>query len=68
MRKVTILSEIDVEHLSFALSNLTRDQIFNLIVDLDNRMLDYDFTVRLKNHFVEVIKSEEDALDWGYDG
>lgn len=49
-----------------AANQLSNDDLFNLIKSLDDKIAEYDFTLRLAKHFIKIIKKElvhEPTLD-----
>jgi hypothetical protein len=39
--------------------DMDEDEVFELIIKLDNKMQCYEFTERLRNHFINEIKEED---------
>lgn len=40
--------------------DLSKDELFNFIVKLDLCVAEYDFTERLRNHFIKEIEKEDE--------
>lgn len=57
---------VDVESLAFDLANSGSDEdAFELITRIDELIMDYDFTVRLRDHFAEIIAKENEVIAKG---
>jgi len=62
MSKILVSADVDVETVVDCIVEEPYDTIFKVIVDLDNRVADWDFTKRLAEHFkAEMAKYELDV-------
>lgn len=59
--KVLLNVEVNRTAIVDALTELGQDELFGVITDLDNMVADYNFTRRLRDHFVAAIKAEDEA-------
>lgn len=61
---VEILATLSLEDLVDRLTDqLTDEELFTLIRDIDITVADYDFTKRLRDHFVAEIDKEESKAE-----
>lgn len=57
---VSIESEVNLQSLVFQLvNNVSDDALFQLIMDIDTQVADYDFTKKLRDAFDEEIRQED---------
>jgi len=48
---------------STVVKSLSRSECFEWIRDMDNQVAEYDFTLKLAKHFIQVIKDEIEGDD-----
>lgn len=59
---IEVLAQIDIDDfVTNFVSSYSRDDIFNLIVKIDDEVEDWEFTKKLKEHFEKVINDCIDA-------
>lgn len=62
--KITVSVDIDPEILAFSLAHsMNRKELYRLIVDLDEAVSEYDFTEKLRDHFAEIIRKEDEVIE-----
>lgn len=61
--KISVIIDVDPESFVFSIAHsMNSEELFSLIMELDDFISEYDFTERLRDHFAEIIRKEDEAI------